>query len=105
MPPMRPARRGRSDDGRVLNAQKTACGNGAGLLSAFVERESTSPPIDGGGGGTIARSAAMHLAGVGRINSVNFSTCLHRLTRVAAIPVQSVDPGDIDSDGGRPERS
>ncbi len=64
-----------------------------GLLLAFMERASSSPPTNGGSSGgsapgsTIARSAAMHLAGAGRVNLVNFSTCLYGLARVMVSPV------------------
>jgi len=37
----------------------------------------------GGGGNEKKTSAATHLAGANKVNSVNFSTCLHRLARFA----------------------
>jgi hypothetical protein len=53
----------------------------------LIEQASSSPPTDGGsgGGGTIARNPLMHLAGTGRVNSVNHSTGLHRLAWVVAL--------------------
>ncbi len=76
---------------------------------AFVEQASSSLPINGGSGsgsgGTIARNATTHLAGAGRVNLVNFSTCLHRLARVAATPTHPVNWDNSDGNGGRPEQS
>ncbi len=79
------------------------CTNVARLLLVFVERVSSSLPIDSSGSGssTIARSARMHLAGMGRVNLVNFSTYLHRLARVVAMPMHPVnrDDNNINDDG------
>jgi hypothetical protein len=47
----------------------------------------------------------MHLAGAGRVNLVNYSTCLHRLTRVVASPAHPCNQDDNACTGGRPERS
>jgi hypothetical protein len=104
---MQPAGRGRSNKAQAFNALKTACTNTVGLLLAFVDRASSSMPINGGDGsfGTIAWSARMHLVGAGRVNLVNFSTCLHRLTRVAATPAHPFDRDDKDGDGSSLERS
>jgi hypothetical protein len=59
-----------------------ACANAVGLLSAFVEWASSSPPTDGnsgcgggGGGGTMTRSAATHLVGAGRDRSTTSPAC------------------------------
>ncbi len=85
MPLIQLTRRGRSDDSRAFS---TVCTKVAGLLLAFVEQASSSPLTNGNsvGGGTISRSATMHLVGTGRVNLVIFSTCLHRLARVVALP-------------------
>eukprot|EP00571_Detonula_confervacea_P017812 CAMPEP_0172298486 /NCGR_PEP_ID=MMETSP1058-20130122/1119_1 /TAXON_ID=83371 /ORGANISM="Detonula confervacea, Strain CCMP 353" /LENGTH=1283 /DNA_ID=CAMNT_0013007761 /DNA_START=130 /DNA_END=3978 /DNA_ORIENTATION=- len=58
---------------RAFNAQLTKCNSVSELLVAFMEQTSSSPPI----------TAATHLAGANKANSVNFSTCLHRLARFA----------------------
>ncbi len=67
-----------------------------GLLSEFLQRALSSLPTNssGGGGGTIARSALTHLVGAGRVNLVKYSTCLHRLTRVVALPAHPCDWDD-----------
>ncbi len=74
----------------------------------FVEQAFSSPLNEDGGGGSsgsgsscssggiISRSALMHLAGVGKVNLVNYSTCLHRLARVVA---SLAHPGDRDDNG------
>ncbi len=69
-----------------------------GLLVTFVKRASSFPQNNGGrgSGSTIPRSALMHLAGAGRVNLLNNSTCLHRLARVVAL---SVHPGNWDDNG------
>lgn len=65
---------------RHFNSQLTKCNTVSELLTTFMEQtsssddESSSPP----------RSAATHLAGANKVNSVNFSTCLHRLARFAS---------------------
>jgi hypothetical protein len=61
----------------------------------------TSLPTKGGGSGgsTIARSAAMHLAGMSRVNLVNYSTFLHKLARVVALPVHSGNWDNNESNG------
>jgi hypothetical protein len=113
LPSMQPSRRGWSNELLAFNAWKTACTDVAGLLSAFVEQVLSSLPIEcsgssGGGsgsGGTIARSATMHLVGAGRINSVNYSTCLHRLARVVTTYTHLVNWEDINVDGGVPKWS
>jgi hypothetical protein len=53
---------------------------------AFVDQALSSllTGSGSGGGGTIARSALMHLVGAGRVNSINYSTCLYKLARVVA---------------------
>jgi hypothetical protein len=99
LPPTGLARRGRSDNVRAFNAQQMVYPNAVGLLLVFVQRVLSSLPNKGsnGGGGTIARSALMHLAGVDRVNSAKYSTCLHRLARGGQ---------DNDNcDGGGPEQS
>ncbi len=82
------------------------CANVVRLLLAFVERVLSSLLIDcgKGGGGTIAMSTLMHLAGAGRFNLVNYFTYLHRFARVAALPAHPVDRDDHISNGRGPER-
>jgi hypothetical protein len=74
---------------------------------ALVERASSSLPTNGGGGGgsggTIARSATTHLVGASRVKSVNYSTCLHRLTRVVVLPAHPGNREDNDGNSNRPE--
>ncbi len=91
----------------AFNARQTACTDAMGLLLACIERALSSPPnaSGNGGSGTIAKSALMHLAGTGRVNSANYSTCLHRLARVVALPTHPGGPEYNDCNGGRPEWS
>jgi hypothetical protein len=119
---MQLARRGWSENARAFIAWQTACANAAGLLSTFVEWESSSLPINGGGsssrgsggggddgggsgggGSTIARSTVMHLASTDRVNLVNFSTCLLRLAGVVVFPMHPGNQDDNDGNGGGPE--
>jgi hypothetical protein len=46
----------------------------------------------------------MHLVGVGRIDLVNYSTCLHRLARVMTLPAHSGNWNNNNCNGGRQER-
>jgi hypothetical protein len=66
-----------------------------GLLSAFVEQASSSLPTNSGSGSgsTITRSTAMHLAGMSRVNLVNYSACLHRMAMVVALPTNPLRLG------------
>jgi hypothetical protein len=108
LPPAGPAGRGRrTNNARAFNARQTACADTVGLLSACVEQALSSPSNAGGngGGGTIARSTLMHLAGAGRVNSANYSTCLHRLARVVALPTHPGSQDDNNYNGGGPEQS
>ncbi len=75
-----------------------ACTNPVGLLLAFAESALSSLPANGGGGsgGNIARSPLMYLAGAGRVDSVNYSTCLHMLARVVALPAHPDDRDNND---------
>ena len=95
---------------RNFNSRLTGCNTVSELLSAFMDQTSST---SGGGSdnnnnnnnnnnnsnsnsssnnnnsaaaaaGVDMRSAATHLAGANKANSVNFSTCLHRLARFAA---------------------
>jgi hypothetical protein len=47
----------------------------------------------------------MHLAGVGRVNLVNYSTCPHRLARVVVLSTHLVTREDNNCNGGRLEQS
>ncbi len=42
-----------------------------------------------------------HLAGAGRVNSANYSTCLHRLARMVALPAHPSGRNNNDCNGGR----
>ncbi len=99
--------RGQTNDAQAFNAWQMACANKVGLLSACVERALSSLPNGGGNGGsgTIARRALTHLAGTGRVNLANYSTCLHRLARVAALPAHSGGRDNNNCNGGGTERS
>eukprot|EP00985_Skeletonema_marinoi_P001291 scaffold517_cov140-Skeletonema_marinoi.AAC.4 len=70
---------------RQYNSQLTKCNSVSELLSSFMEQTSTSTTATSSsttsGDNT---SSATHLAGANKLNSVNFSTCLHRLARFAA---------------------
>ena len=78
-----------------------------GLLLAFVERVLSSLPNKDGNSSssTITRSALTHLAGTGRVNLANYSTCLHRLARAVAFPAHPGGWEDNDCNDGRLERS
>jgi hypothetical protein len=79
-----------------------------GLLLAFVECVlSYLPNNSGGGGGSsiIARSPLMHLEGTGRVNLAKYTTCLHRLARVVALPVHPSGQEDNDCNGSGLEQS
>ena len=54
------------------------------------------------GSSTTTTSVATHLAGANKVNSVNFSTCLHRLARFASSTNNNniVVEEDNDDDGG-----
>lgn len=80
-----------ADGTRAFNTKLTTCNDVASLLSAFVERTSypASTTIEGNyrkdtETSRTRSSATTHLAGAGRINSVNFSTCLHRLAKIVS---------------------
>ena len=68
---------------RQYNSQLTKCNSVSELLSSFMEQTSTSTSTSSTNGGDNT-SSATHLAGANKLNSVNFSTCLHRLARFAA---------------------
>ncbi len=91
----------------AVNAWQIACADAMGLLLACVEWASSSLPDNGGngGGGTIARNALTHMAGAGRINSANYSTCWHRLARVVALPTHPGGWDNNDCNDGGTERS
>jgi hypothetical protein len=84
-----------------------ACANAVGLLFACLEQMLSSLSNNGSdsGGGTIASSTLMHLAGAGRVKLVNYSTCLHRLARVVALPAHPGGREDKNCDGNGPEQS
>ncbi|KAL9182955.1 hypothetical protein ACHAXT_004234 [Thalassiosira profunda] len=75
---------------KAFNSQLTKCGSVSELLSAFSEQTSST----GGGGG--ASSAATHMSGANKVNSVNFSTCLHRLARFAVGNLSHSQSSDVD---------
>jgi hypothetical protein len=101
------AERGWSNDAWAFNARQMACVDAVGLLLVFVEGASSSPPNKGGngGGGIIARSTLTHPADAGRVNLANYSTCLHRLARVAASSMHPGSQDNKDRNGGGPEQS
>eukprot|EP00579_Thalassiosira_antarctica_P012444 CAMPEP_0201922128 /NCGR_PEP_ID=MMETSP0903-20130614/10249_1 /ASSEMBLY_ACC=CAM_ASM_000552 /TAXON_ID=420261 /ORGANISM="Thalassiosira antarctica, Strain CCMP982" /LENGTH=307 /DNA_ID=CAMNT_0048459205 /DNA_START=89 /DNA_END=1009 /DNA_ORIENTATION=- len=61
---------------RNYNSELTKCNSVSELLTSFMGQTSSSS--------NEPASAATHLAGANKVNSVNFSTCLHRLARFAA---------------------
>jgi hypothetical protein len=105
--PVRLARRGRSNNVWAFNAQKTVCAKGVGLLLVFVEWVLSPPPNDNSnvGRSTIVKSSLMHLMGMGRVNLANYSTCLHRLIRMMALPAHLGSRDNNDCNGGRLEWS
>jgi hypothetical protein len=96
-----------SDNVGAFNVQQMVCANAVGLLLAFVEWASSSPPNNNGGGsgGTITSSALTHLMDVGRVKLVNYSSFLHRLTRVVASPTHPSYQDDNDCNGGMPKQN
>ena len=93
---------------RNFNTRLTGCNTVSELLSVFMEQTSASSSGEEDGGDNNSKnnsksstatttttiiaadntdtrrtSAATHLAGANKVNSVNFSTCLHRLARFA----------------------
>ncbi len=88
---------------QALNARQMVCANAVGLLLAFMEWMLSSPPTNSGGGsgGTIRRKALMHQVGAGRVNLINYSTCLHRLARMVASPAHPSNQEDNNCNGGR----
>jgi hypothetical protein len=107
LPPTGPAGRGPSNNAWAFNVQQTECADAVGLLSVFVEWALSSLPKDGGdgSGSTISRSALAHLAGMGRVNSANYSTCLHRLAWVVALPVHPSGQDNNNCNGSGLEQS
>lgn len=71
------------NEARQFNSQLTNCNSCGELLSTFMEQTSSSSSSTATGGEKKSTSAATHLAGANKVNSVNFSTCLHRLARFA----------------------
>jgi hypothetical protein len=75
---------------KLFNSQLTKCNTVSELLTSFMEQTSSKGgALDNGKGGSegpeaLATSSATHLAGAQKVNSVNFSTCLHRLARFAS---------------------
>ena len=77
---------------RMYNSQLTKCNSVSELLTSFMEQTSPSGGGSSGGGSSATQSStssmmmssATHMAGATKVNSVNFSTCLHRLARFAA---------------------
>jgi hypothetical protein len=71
---------------RMYNSQLTKCNSVSELLTSFMEQ--TSPSGGSSSSATQSSSSMMssttHMAGATKVNSVNFSTCLHRLARFAA---------------------
>ena len=80
---------------KVFNAKLTQCDNASELLACFMDQTSAKGNTDryNDVGSTPITSAATHLAGAKKANSVNFSTCLHRLARFASNPNHS-EEGD-----------
>jgi len=80
-----------NDGTRAFNAQLTTCNDAASLLAAFVQRTTTATTTATSSTSSVAASspsssAATHLAGAGKMNSVNFSTILHRLAKLVSFP-------------------
>jgi hypothetical protein len=84
---------------RQYNSQLTKCNSVSELLSSFMEQTSTSTPSTSGDNNNKSSlsSSATHLAGAQKLNSVNFSTCLHRLARFAAKGSYSSTPSPNDN--------
>lgn len=65
---------------KVFNSKLTKCSTASEILQMFMDQ--TSYKSDNYEGE--AATAATHLAGARKINSVNYATCLHRLARFAS---------------------
>jgi hypothetical protein len=88
-----------ADGTRAFNAQLTTCNDATSLLAAFVERTTTTTATtttasssSSASSSTSTSSAATHLAGAGKMNSVNFSTILHRLAKLVSFPTSPNNP-------------
>ena len=67
---------------RTFNKELIQCDTAKELLACFMEQSTTnSITSTTNTGSTVASSSATHLSGASKLNSVNFSTCLHRLAR------------------------
>ena len=75
---------------RQYNSQLTKCNSVSELLSSFMKQTSS----DGNSNNNNSGTSATHLAGANKLNSVNFSTCLHRLARFAAKGSYSSTPSN-----------
>ena len=71
------------NEARRYNSQLTKCNSVSELLSSFMEQTSSSGDSTSSSASS-SSSSATHMAGAQKLNSVNFSTCLHRLARFAA---------------------
>jgi len=69
---------------RNFNKDLIQCTSAKELLSSFMDQTTKSSATPSAENDAPAMSSATHLAGAGKLNSVNFSTCLHRLARFAA---------------------
>eukprot|EP00804_Cyclotella_cryptica_P031368 CCRYP_012184-RH/>CCRYP_012184-RH protein AED:0.21 eAED:0.21 QI:390/1/1/1/0.8/0.66/6/200/821 len=71
---------------RVFNSKLTQCNSASELLACFMDQTSAKGYAERYNDvqSTPLTSAATHLAGATKANSVNFSTCLHRLARFAS---------------------
>lgn len=69
---------------RMYNSQITKCNSVSELLSSFMEQTSSGNSASTDNQTNVSSSSATHLAGAQKVNSVNFSTCLHRLARFAS---------------------
>ena len=93
---------------RQYNSQLTKCNSVSELLSSFMEQTSTSTSTastTAASTGSISSnentSSATHLAGANKLNSVNFSTCLHRLARFAARGSYSSTPSNSNTNNNQ----
>lgn len=77
---------------KIFNVKLTKCNSASELLQMFMDQ--TSYKSDNYNGEVT--TAATHLAGARKVNSVNYATCLHRLAKFASDTNNNYSNRDVD---------